>query len=149
LINFPKRTKTDEKYEALKRNPRNVWIVARRFYFDQMLPILKFIENPRQVPELQKVVLERYLLVCCVSLIEKFMAIKIKKAIDEEDIDISSFDSRNSYEELIMKYPKMTKGHCVVIQKDFTSGFIIDKIATRVLKSDTRFSALDMNFIMQ
>ena len=47
---------------------------------------------------------------------------------------------------MLIDYPDMTKGQCVVVQNDFTNPYNINKIATFVLKQDKKFNNINMDF---
>ena len=47
------------------------------------------------------------------------MKLQIRKVIDEQNIDISSFELNSSYEKMERKYPNMTKGKCVIVQSAY------------------------------
>ena len=116
-----------------------------------MIPLLKYIERVKNNEAKFESVLygktfEKYLVISCVSLIDKFMALQIRKAIDQQDIDISSIDSRSSFENMSKKYPGITKGECVSAQSDFTNPEVVNNIGTSLLKQDTRFEQLNMDF---
>lgn len=145
--------KIQDRYNHLrkvKHMKRPAWSIARNFYDTQMIPLLQYINNKNtEDPSyyLFKKTFEKYLIISCVSLIEKFMMIKIRNAIDVSDIDISSIKVRdNNYQKMQEKYPTMTKGEFVVIQSDFTNANNINEVTTCVLNNDNQFRELKMDF---
>ncbi len=136
-----------------KNNLRHAWSIANRFYDTQMIPLLQYIINTTTLSlplsDLYSKTFKKYLVISCVGLIDKFMTLKIRTFIDEQDIDISKFNLRLDYEKMLKKYveyPDATKGQCVVVQQDFTNADIINKIATLVLKQNSQFQEVGMDF---
>ena len=130
-----------------KNNPRHLWPRANRFYYNEIIPLLYYIDAT--ITSLLQVfnnVFKKYLITSCVSLIDYFITLKITKYIDEENINIGKLELRKKYEKMLIDYPDMTKGQCVVVQTDFTNPYNINKIATFVLKQDKKFNDINMDF---
>jgi hypothetical protein len=90
--------------------------------------------------------LKKYLITSCVGLIDYYITLKISKYIDEENIDITTFGLKSKYEKMLLDYPDMTRGQCLVVQNDFTNLHNINKIATLVLRQDKEFNNINMDF---
>jgi hypothetical protein len=126
-----------------KNNPRHVWPRANSFYEIEMMPLLAYIDINDDHQLITKIV-KKYLIISCVSLIEYYMMLQIKKYVDEQNIDLSKLDTK--YEKKLAKYPDITKGQSIIGQTDFTSTYNINEIATSILGQDDKFKSLDMKF---
>jgi hypothetical protein len=112
-----------------------------------MLPLLDYIKNKNsQGNDLFIKTFEKYLVISCVSLLEKYITLEIRRDIEEQEINISSFKLRTPHEKMQIKYPDITMGECVVIQSDFTNPNVINDISNHVLKQDEQFRSLNMDF---
>lgn len=129
-----------------KNNPRNVWPRATRFYETEMMPLLGYIisNSGFQFVQLSNKTFKKYLIISCVSLIDYYMTLQVRKYVDEQNIDLSKLDPkyRNKFE----KRPDITKGQSIIGQTDFTSTYNINEIATAILGQDDKFNNLNMKF---
>jgi hypothetical protein len=129
--------------------------IVNDFYYYQMLPLMESIngtgnfKSPVLTPHtlLFNTVYKKYLVVSCVSLIEKFITRRIREYINEQRLDVSKFKT-TSYEKMLKKYPdkQFTKGQSVVIQHDFTNVDAIKNVAGCALDQDERFKENGMDF---
>jgi len=135
------------KFTEQNKNPREVWPRANRFYHNEMIPLLYYIDATGiSLVQLFNNTFKKYLVTSCVSLIDYYITLKISKYIDEENINIATLGLNRKYEKMLLDYPNMTKGQCVVVQNDFTNSHNINKIATLVLKQDKEFNNINMDF---
>ena len=130
-----------------ENNPREVWPRANRFYYTEMMPLLYYIDATGiSLVQLFNNVFKKYLITSCVGLIDYYVTLKISKYIDEENINIVMLGLNRKYEKMLLDYPNMTRGQCVVVQNDFTNSYNINKIATLVLRQDKEFNNINMDF---
>lgn len=130
--------------------------IVNDFYYYQMLPLMEYnsgtsnFKSPVLTPHthLFNTVYKKYLVVSCVSLIEKFITRRIREYINEQRLDVSKFKTPTSYEKMLKKYPdkQFTKGKSVVIQHDFTNVDAINNVAGCALDQDERFKEIGMDF---
>lgn len=142
-------TKIDKriKFTEQNKNPREVWPRANRFYYTEMMPLLYYIDaTGTSLVQLFNNTFKKYLITSCVGLIDYYITLKISKYIDEENINIATLGLNRKYEKMLLDYPNMTRGQCVVVQNDFTNSYIINKIATLVLRQDKEFNNINMDF---
>jgi len=116
-----------------------------------MLSLLDYIRNRNDGSSyaLYSLTFQKYLIISCVSLLEKIMALQIRNTIDRENIDISSIELRTKYEKMLKKYPRMTEGECVSIQSEFSNSNVINSIATCVLKGISNLMKLKWTSLMR
>jgi hypothetical protein len=135
------------KFTEENKNPREVWPRANRFYYTEMMPLLYYIDATGiSLVQLFNNTFKKYLITSCVGLIDYYITLKISKYIEEENIDIDAFGLKRKYEKMLIDYPDMTRGECVVVQNDFTNSHNINKIATLVLRQDKEFNNINMGF---
>jgi hypothetical protein len=135
------------KFTEQNKNPREVWPRANRFYYTEMMPLLYYIDATGiSLVQLFNNAFKKYLITSCVGLIDYYMTLKISKYINEENINITTLGLNRKYEKILLDYPNMTRGQCVVVQNDFTNSYNINKIATLVLKQDKEFNNINMDF---
>jgi hypothetical protein len=142
-------TKIDKriKFTEQNKNPREVWPRANRFYYTEMMPLLYYIDATGiSLVQLFNNTFKKYLITSCVGLIDYYITLKISKYIDEENINIATLGLNRKYEKMLLDYPNMTRGQCVVVQNDFTNSYNINKIATLVLRQDKEFNNINMDF---
>lgn len=142
-------TKIDKriKFTEQNKNPREVWPRANRFYYTEMMPLLYYIDaTGTSLVQLFNNTFKKYLITSCVGLIDYYITLKISKYIDEENINIATLGLNRKYEKMLLDYPNMTRGQCVVVQNDFTNSYNINKIATLVLRQDKEFNNINMDF---
>lgn len=147
-------TKIERRLKHTEQRIRShAWSIAARFYYTQMMPLLLFINNTPNLKssifypfQLFNKTFKKYLVISCVGLIEKYMTLQIRKYIDDQRFDISTFKLNIKYEKMLVRYPSITKGQYLVVQIDFTNKDAINKIATSVLKQDRHFDAIGMDF---
>lgn len=143
------RSKIDKRFKFTEqnRNPREVWPRANRFYYTEMMPLLYYIDSTGiSLVQLFNNTFKKYLITSCVGLIDYYITLKISKYIDEENINIATLGLKRKYEKMLIDYPDMTRGECVVVQNDFTNSHNINKIATLVLRQDKEFNNINMDF---
>lgn len=126
-----------------EHNPRYVWPRANRFYKTEVLPLLRYIIS-NQETRLSNNTFKKYLIISCVSLIEYYLTLQIRKYVDEQDIDLFKLDAK--YRKKLTKRPDITKGQSIIGQTDFTSTYNINEIAASILKQDINFNNLNMDF---
>ncbi len=135
------------KFTEQNKNPREVWPRANRFYYTEIIPLLYYIDATGiSLVHLFNNTFKKYLITSCVGLIDYYITLKISKYIDEENINIASLELKRKYEKMLLDYPDMTRGQCVVVQNDFTNSHNINKIATLVLRQDKEFNNISMDF---
>jgi hypothetical protein len=143
------RSKIDKRFKFTEqnRNPREVWPRANRFYYTEMMPLLYYIDSTGiSLVQLFNNTFKKYLITSCVGLIDYYITLKISKYIDEENNNIATLGLKRKYEKMLIDYPDMTRGECVVVQNDFTNSHNINKIATLVLRQDKEFNNINMDF---
>jgi hypothetical protein len=140
-------TKFQNRIDFTNKNPREVWPRANRFYYTEIMPLLYYIDSTGiSLVQLFNNTFKKYLITSCVGLIDYYITLKISKYIDEENIDIATFGLNRKYEKMLVDYPEMTRGQCVVVQNDFTNSHNINKITTLVLRKDKEFNNISMDF---
>lgn len=132
------------------------YAIVKRFYYNQMRPLMEYIngtsnfKSPILTPHtnLVNTVYKKYLIVSCVSLIEKYITRRIRGYINEQKLDVSKFTTDLTYEKMLKKYPdkQFTKGQSVVAQHDFTSLYVINNVAGCALNQDERFKEIGLDF---
>jgi len=113
-----------------------------------MIPLLDYIENKTtdNSYDIFSSSFKKYLLISCVSLLEKIMSFQIRNTINSQGIDTSSLELNKTYTQMLKKYPDITQGEHVVVQNDFTNAHNINTIATYVLRQDIHFNELGIDF---
>jgi hypothetical protein len=143
-----KMTKIENRIKFTnENNPRHVWPRANEFYHTEMLPLLYFIRTTNfQFVQLSNNTFKKYLIISCVSLIDWYMTQQIRKYVNEQHIDISKLQLNKKYEKMLLDYPDITKGQCVIAQNDFTNSYNINRLATLVLRQYKEFNNINMDF---
>ena len=141
-------TKIDKRIDfTSKNNPRYLWPRANRFYYNEIIPLLYYMDATGiSLLQVFNNVFKKYLITSYVSLIDYYVTLKITNYIDEENINIATFGLKRKYEKMLLDYPTMTKGQYVAVQNDFTNLYNINKIATLVLRQDKEFNDINMDF---
>lgn len=74
------------------------------------------------------------------------MSLQIRNSINNQGINTSSMRLGKTYAKMLEKYPGITEGEHVVVQCDFTNAGVINSVATYVLRQDTQFNKLGIDF---
>jgi hypothetical protein len=109
----------------------------------ELIPILEIL-HMNQFDEGFKRPLRKYLLVVCVSIMEEFLIRLLAETIDKKNVNISVFGSDKTKSFSPGKY---SKGQHIASHYYFGTPDVIDNAFSNLLKTNSKFNSLNMNFL--
>jgi hypothetical protein len=137
--------------KELKKMKKKHWPFIDAFYQNEMIPIIEYLKKDNGIINSLKPPLKKYLIISCVSLIERSLLLLTVRIIDEDKIDLDKILGKKNFKSRYLEYnkknPKITEGQYYSGESDvnFQDPERIKDVFTSLLNNDNDFKTLGID----